>query len=285
MGKVLSCFWNVSINGKDLDQTRMECIESIDIEEQCDGSDTCTLTINDPDFYYIEDNIFIEEASILVVLGWHGDTHRVTFTGYISAIDINFPEDGFPVLSIYCLDSSHIMNRKKKNRSWDNVTNADVVKKIAKEYGFKCEVEAGYEFKKEDTISQSNCTDISFCESLAQSEREPFMCKLIGDTVFYKKKGLLQDPVSTLYYKKFPYDVRSFSPQINKETRQEEVTKADINTNDKSIDKATATDSTTSRDVQGEPIKTSSSPTTSSSKAATPSTKSYTYNPATGKWE
>lgn len=273
MSKVLSCYWNVFINGVELDKARKECIESIDIVEQCDGSDTCTLVVNDPDFYFIEDNIFVEEATVSVEMGWHGDTHRVTFTGYISAIDISFPDSGFPVLSIFCLDNSHVMNRKKKKRSWDKVTNADVIKKIAQEYGFKCVIESGYTFKKEDTISQSNVTDIDFCESLASNERVPFMCKLIGNTLYYVKKGILKDPTSTVYYKKFPYDVISFSPKINKETKQEEVTSADINTNTKKVDKATANDDNTPRDTQGEPVKTQ-----------TP-TKVRVYNSSTGKWE
>lgn len=282
MSKVLSCYWNIHINGKELDKFRKECIESIDIVEQCDGSDTCTILINDPDFYFIEDNIFIEEATISASIGWHGDTHRVNFTGYISAIDISFPDSGFPVLSIYCLDNSHVMNRKKKSRSWDKVTSATVVKKIAQEYGFKCVIESGYTFTTEDTISQSNVTDIEFCENLAKNEREPFMCKLVGNTLYYVKKGILKEPTSTLYYKKFPYDVISFSPRIDKETRKEEVTSADINTNDKSVDKATATNSNTSRDIQGEPVKTTSSP---SSVQGQDSKASRVYNPTTGKWE
>ena len=255
MGKVLSCYWNVYINGKELDAVRKECIDSIDILEQCDGSDTCTLVVNDPDFLFIEDNIFVEEATVSVEMGWHGDTHRSTFNGYISAIDISFPESGFPVLSIFCLDESHVMNRKKKKRSWDNVTRADVVKKIAHEYGFSCYVEPSYPFKTEDTISQSDKTDIEFCEGLADEERDPFMCKLIGKTLYYVKKGVLKDPTSTLYYRKFPYDVISFSPKINKETLKEEVTSSDINTDDKTVDTATVTNDTVSRDVQGEPVK------------------------------
>lgn len=276
MSKVLSCFWSVSLNGTALDQTRRECIDSIDIQEQCDGSDTATIVVNDPEFRFIEDNIFVEEATVSISLGWHGDTHRVTFEGFISAIDISFPEDGYPILSLFCLDGSHMMNRKKKNRSWDNVTRADVVKKIAAEYGFKCVVESGYNFKKEDTISQSGSTDIEFCESLAGEEREPFMCKLIGKTLYYVKKGLLKDPISTVFYKKFPYDVMSFTPRINKETRQEEVSSADIRASDKKVDSATASDKTTSRDVQGESVKTSSKLYNSPSKK---------YNGATGKWE
>ena len=272
MSKVLSCDWKICINGKELDLERTKCIDSIDLGENCDGSDTCNLTVNDPNFVYINDNIFIEEATVSVELGWHGDTHRVKFDGYISAIDIDFPESGCPVLSIFCLDCSHVMNKKKKKRSWDNVSRPEVVEKIAKEYGFKFVVESGYTFKKEDTISQSDATDIEFIESLAQEEREPFMCKLIKDTVYYVKKGILKEPTSTLYYKKYPYDVVSFSPRINKETIKEEVTVSDIDTSSKKLDSATANYNNTSRDTQGTPASSSSS-------------TGVRYNTKTGKWE
>lgn len=256
--QVLSCYWNVYINGNLLDLRRKQCIDTIEFDELCDGSDTCTLKICDPDFLFIEDNIFVEEATISAKIGWHGDTHRVSFDGYISAIDLDFPEDGFPILSVFCMDNSHIMNRKEKTRSWDKVTRAEVVQKIAMEYGFKCKIESGYSFKTEETISQSGMTDIAFCESLAGEEREPFMCKLIGDTLHYVKKGILSNPVAKISYRKKPHDLISFKPQINKETRREEVESSDINTDDKTVNTAVASDSTTSRDTQGDPVKTSS---------------------------
>lgn len=273
MSKVLSCYWKVHINGKELDQSRVNCIDGIDIEELCDGSDTCTIRVNDPNFVFINDNIFVNEATVSVELGWHGDSHRIKFDGYISAIDIDFPESGCPMLSIFCLDESHVMNRKKKKRSWDNITRPQVVEKIAKEYGFKFIAESGYSFKKEDTISQSDVTDIEFIENLAGEEREPFMCKLVGDTIYYVKKGLLKEPTSTLYYKKFPYDVVSFSPRINKETIKEEVTSSDINTSNKSVENGTASDSDTPRDIQGDSVKSGND------------TGLVRYNTKTGKWE
>lgn len=277
MSKVLSCYWKVHINGKELDQERVHCIDSIEISEQCDGSDVCNIRVYDPNFVFINDNIFVDDAKISVEIGWYGDTYRVKFTGYISAIDIDFPEDGCPVLSLFCLDNSHVMNRKKKKRSWDNITRPQVVEKIAKEYGFKFVVEQGYNFTKQDTISQSDISDIEFCENLAGEEREPFMCKLVGDTIYYVKMGLLKDPTSTLYYKKFPYDVVSFSPRINKETLKEEVTSADIETHNKTTDSATANNSNTGRDLQGDPANSGSNNPTSSTKVR--------FNNKTGKWE
>ena len=256
MADVVSCVWYISINGKELDLERRNCITSIDIDEQCNGSDSCTIAICDPDFKFIEDNIFVEEATVEISIHLDGGENTVIFSGYISAIDLDFPSDGYPTMSIYCLDCSHVMNRKKKKRSWENTTNAEVVKAIAKEYGFKCVVEQGYTFKTEESISQSGNTDIEFCESLADGEREKFMCKLRGDTLYYVKLGLLKDPVATLVYKSYPYDIISFSPKINKETQQEETSSADINTDTKLPETSVADDSTP-RDTQGDSVKTS----------------------------
>jgi phage protein D len=232
-----------------IDKRRKECVEDISIDELSDGSNTCTLTVNDPEFLFISDNIFIEDVPVYVEFGWWEDTHRDKFSGFISAIDIDFPETGFPVLLIYCLDETHKMNRVKKKRTWDNTTNAEVVKKVAKEYGYKCVVQSGYLFKKQDTISQSGQTDIEFLENLASSERDPFICKLVGDTIYYVKKGLLKSPSTTVHYKEYPFDVISFKPRINKETRQDESSSADINTDTKKVDSATANKDNTARDT------------------------------------
>lgn len=278
--KVLSCYYSISINGIALSQDRNECVASVSIEELDDGSNTCSIIVNDPEFKYIEDNIFIEEATVSVEFGWWGETYRDKFDGYISAIDISFPEQGYPQLTIFCLDNSHIMNRKKKTRSWDNVTRAQVVKKIASEYGFKCVIQSGYSSTTEDTISQSGVTDIEFCENLAGEERELYKCKLIGNTLYYVKKGILENPTAKVFYKTGDCDVISFSPKINKETRKESIEEADINTDTKITDSAVANNSTTSRDVQGEPVNTTSGTNNSGT-----NNSGYEYNPQTGKWD
>lgn len=289
-----SIFWKLVVNGKEIKDRKRACINSINFSELCDGSDACTLNITDPDFIFIEDNIFIEEAKIYCEFGFNEDTFRHKFNGYISAIDITFPEDGSPTVTITCLDKSHLMNRTKKERSWDNVTRADVVRKIAKEYGFKTDIEPNYNFSVEETISQSGNTDIEFLESLASQEREPFMCKLVDNTLIYRKKGLLKASKKTLGYKIAPFDVISFSPQITKETRQEEIKKSNIQTGNKTYETYTANNGNVSRDIQGEPVQTSSSPVsndTSSSgqKNSTPSNgdkrpNNMVYDPVKRQW-
>lgn len=289
--KVKSMYWKLVVNNIEVSGRRRACINSLSFDELCDGSDTLTLSITDPDFLFIEDNIYIEDAKVLCEVGFNEDTYRYKFEGFISAIDIDFPTDGSPTLNITCLDNTHIMNRTKKERSWDNVTRADVVRKIAQEYGFKTDIEPNYTFAVEETITQSSSTDIKFLESLAEQERELFMCKLVNNTIVYRKKGLLSTPRMTLNYKSVDYTVMAFSPQITKETRREEVTVSNIDTGDKTYETYTATSENVSRDVQGEPMNTSSTVTETKAPATSTSAsngdktpKGYSYDAEKRQW-
>lgn len=275
--KVMACIWSVSINGVTLDLQRKRSITSIRIDTQCDGSDTATIDITDKDLVYINDNIFIEDATISISMMFVGTTDKITFNGYVSAIDINFPEDGMPVLSLTCLDGTHVMNRTKKKRSWNNVTRMQVAQKIAAEYGFKFEGETSYNGVVEDTISQSDQTDIEFLEDLASQENELYSCKLRGDTLHYKKKNMTAEAVMAIHYKKYPYEVRSFSPRINKETMQDSTTVADVATDTKKTDTATSTGSSKSN-IQGTKVSGGSS-------SGNPSSGAMTYDPSTQTWK
>lgn len=276
---VLSCFWSISINGKSLDLDRRKCVVEVQTDEKLQGSSTCNIKIDDPNFIYINDNIFIEEAKIDITFGWNEDVYRRNFSGYISAIDIDFPEDGTPQLDLYCLDDTHRMNREKKKRSWEKVSNADVVKKIGKEYGFKVVIEPGYNFEKKDTISQSDMTDIEFLEKLAKGERDKFTCTLKGNELRYVKVGIGKKAVSRFHYRKYPYDIISFNPKINKENNKEKVQKADITSKSKKVDKGVGSNSKTKRDLHGKPVKTSSSATNYGSIG-----NKVVFNPKTRKW-
>jgi hypothetical protein len=252
--------WRMYVNGVELDDPRRFAVQSIEIEERCDGSDTMAVTVADPDFLFVEDNIFIEDATIKLYGRWSHSAKFFEFDGYISLIDIDFPEEGPALLVLTCMDKSHLMNRGKKKRSWAKKTSKDVVSAIAMEYGFKTDIEEGYAFKTQDTISQSGQTDIEFLESLADGESIPWMCKLMGDTVVYRRLGLLGEPKAELAYREYPYTVRSFSPRIDKEGVPQETSQADIGA-DKKKTEGRATAGSAAKDAgaaQGDTVSTSS---------------------------
>ena len=275
-GEVLSTTYDVWISGKKLSLDKKECINSISIKETVDGSDLATIGITDPKFLFIDDNIFLEENKVKISLGWSNTTYRVEFNGYISAIDIEFTSSGVPQLTINCMDNTHRMNRKKKNRTFKKTTSANVVKKICKEYGYTCVIESGYKFSTQGTITQSDQTDIEFIQKLAGDETYPFTARLVGNKFYYVKKGKLGDSKITLNYMQYPYEVISFSPKLNKETQKSEISKSKVNNKNKSVDTTKGTNNGSEK---------SKSKSKSNKKTKTKNGVKYVYDPKTRKWK
>ena len=272
-GGILSIVYDVWISGTKMGIDKKECINSIEIKETVDGADTATIQITDPEFLYIEDDIFLEDNTIKIKLRWSNTTYRETVEGYISAIDIDFNSNGCPKLTVTCMDKTHIMNRTKKDATFKNTTSANVVKQICKKYGYNVVIDSSYSFQVQETITQSRQTDIDFITKLANDEVYPFTARLVGNTFYYVKKGKLETPKMTLTYKKYPHEVISFNPKINKETKQVEIKSSSINTSNKSTSNTT-----------GKVDSRSGSSSSNGSSSSKKSSGGYTYNPKTKKW-
>lgn len=278
---VLAITYDVWISGTKLALGKKQCINSVSIKETVEGADSATIEIQDPEFKFIEDNIFLEDNKIKIQMGWDNTTYHVKFEGYISAIDINFNSDGIPKLTVTCMDNTHKMNRKKKDKTYKNTTSAAVVKKIVKSYGFSCKVDSNYKFEKQETITQSHQSDIEFITKLAGDETSPFTARLVGKTFHYVKMGKLTTPKMTLTYKAYPHDIISFNPKINKESKQVEIKGASINTSSKKV--SSTTGKSTGGTGGGSATSNGSSSSGSGSKKSGGG-GSYTYNPQTKSW-
>lgn len=239
--------YNIYLNGTELDDFRYDMIQSVTYEDNATGSDLLTIEIEDPEFIFIDDNIFLEDAKVKFVGGYE-DEVRTMFEGYISIIDMSFPEDGSPKLTINCMDNTHLMNRVKKSRTWENMTRGQVARAIFQEYGFQVVIkETG---NVQESIAQSKETDIQFLIKLADEEIDPHLVYVEGNTGYYVTKEILESPQATLDYRDGNLELLTFSPSINKEVKQVEARTSEVNLYSHEVDKGQANDNTP-RDVQG----------------------------------
>ena len=261
--KVLSSWYEVYLNGERLPQSTKEQIESLSVIDSASGCSTAQIVLNDLDFVFIEDDYFVEDVPIKIEGGWNECTYVWSFVGYIAAIDIDFGEGGFPVVTLNLMDATYLMSLEEKCRTWENVTSKNVVTEIASEYGFGVEIyPENYVFMLEECISQSNVTDISFIRQLADRESDLFVVYLKNDrqTLYYGLRGITGDSVMDLWYKQETREIQSFSPKINRNTVRERVEVSDVNPQIKRNDSFVADTQTSLRQTQGEPVVTSSSP-------------------------
>lgn len=274
--------YTIYINGKEISQSRYNCITSISIVQTVDGASTASLKIADPDFVFINDNIFQEEATIKIYLDWHEQNPvRVTFDGYITAIKADFPSSGLPTLEINCMDSTHRLNRKKKSKTYKKKTSKQVVKSIAKAYGLKPHFTKNWKPKKQDAITQSKQTDIDFLVSLAGSESYPFAVYLRGKDLYYVRKGLTSSKsLMTVHYREYPFDVIEYSPTIAKEEVKKVEASKSTKKKSKSKSKSKKSKKATSKKSKNKSGSSSRKTTTGNTKTK----KTKTYNPKTKKW-
>ena len=219
---IISPLWNVYVDGSILDSQK-KYIKSVDIRESVNGSDTCTIFIMDEDNTFVSDALFVDDAKIYAEIFWMPG-HLDKFEGYISAFDIDFPQEGVTTLSLFCLDKTHRMNKKRRSRTFEGMDKGSVLRSIAQEYGFGCNITPGYNTEN-TSFTQSSQTDIEFCEGLVEDEAFGtfWRAKLIGNILNYTTYGDLTTPKVTLEYRRGKNTVLSFKPNLTSETDSETI--------------------------------------------------------------
>jgi phage protein D len=244
-------YFKISISGEVLDEYKMSLINEVTFEDNASGSSILQISINDPDRVFIEDKFFVQQAPIHFEGGWVGE-RPATFDGFISVIDIDFPEEGYPVLMIHCMDRSHLMNRVRKKRTWKKTKVSEVARAIFREHGLVPIIDDSG--KVEDTVSQSHETDIEFLISKAEGLDNEFIAYVEGNNGYFVKKNYSSDPQAVLNYASLDGSIYSFRPRVNKESKPESVDKTEVSHETKKVvkDKTTNNKSPRSKETQYE---------------------------------
>lgn len=218
------CKLMIYINGElsELPENMRDLVESYDYETEESGATTLSFTVYDPDFVLLNSSILVEDTAVYFEFGWANDWDNIQrFNGYISTIDVEFTDKGYPSLTITCMDETHKMNREEKTRTFEKMKRSDIAKQIFEEYGIPCFVMDSGEKEDdvEEEITQSNETDISFLQNLAgEVVGSVFICYVENGTGYFCPRDLGQDSVLDLHYRDSEgNDIKTFSCSINKE--------------------------------------------------------------------
>ena len=267
-------YYQIYVDGKELDQARYDCIQRIQRVTSISGSDLITIEIIDPDMLFLEDTIFVEDTGIKVYLG-HTKNDYWSFNGYITLIDANYPENGVPSLTIHCTDySAYHMDRDKVQKTWENCRVSDIVREIFRKYELSSVVDDTKEVK--ESVSQ-NETDAKFLKKLAEDEIEDYYFKVKSGVGYFKKKEIVEKGALRLDYRYGNGQILSFSPRVNKVTKTI-ATEKDIDKKTKK--KTSSTAKATDKDTSGNNTNRSNKNKKSTKKKV----NAWKYNASTGEW-
>ncbi|MEC0230402.1 phage late control D family protein [Paenibacillus alba] len=173
-------------------------IATIRVETSIDGTaDSFSFRVTNAydvmknDFQWISE--FTLGKAIDISLGYV-DKFTPVFTGFITSVVVDFPEDGAPGLIVRGMDMSYLMMKGTRSRSWNKKKYSDVVTEIAKTYGAKVHIDATTtEFP---TISQSQINDFHFIQNLANLVNYDFF--IVGKNLYFRKPLTEMTAVMTL---------------------------------------------------------------------------------------
>lgn len=131
--------------------------------------------------------------SIDISLGYV-DKMTAVFSGNITSVVVDFPEEGSPGLVVRGMDISYLMMKGTKSRSWNKKKYSDIVEEIAKTYGFKTHIDVTTtEFP---ALSQSQINDYHFIQNLANLVNYDFF--VVGKNLYFRKPLTAMTAVMTL---------------------------------------------------------------------------------------
>jgi phage protein D len=216
--------FSVEINGSRLQADVSKNIQQVQVVSKADTLNTFTLTIVNAlpklRWTHTDDaDLFRESQSVKIKMGYEDDLKEL-IEGEITTIKATFPESGVPTLAVEGHTLLHRLHGETKTRTFQKMTDKDIVQQIAGEVHLEPEVEdtdVKYEY-----VMQPNQSDLDFLrerakrihfEVLVQNKKLIFRKSKEGEGKKYTfvwaqvQKGFATSP-DTL-------PLKSFSPELN----------------------------------------------------------------------
>lgn len=218
-------YYQISLNGEVLSPLLHSLIQSVTFTDSASEASTATIQLTDPDYILLDDPRLVRATAMKIYGGWVND-NNLWLSGFISSVEVNFPDEGPPIISIMVMDESFIMDTLPRYDIFKDVFSDDIAKKIAQSYGLKFEGDKGKRQYRHKV--QSKQTDIKFLRAIADSEW--FIVRVINGTLYWKERTFTAgEKGETYWYRRPPFNLINFQPKVVQADRLDGITEGGIN--------------------------------------------------------
>lgn len=223
--------FKVYVNGSQLAADVSSNIQQLSVVSKPDSLDTCSLTLvnqypamrwtHDP-----RDSQLFQVGSVVKISLGYVDALSYQFEGEITQLSPTFPESGTPTIEIEGRTRLHWLQGDKKTRTYQSMTDKQVVEKIAQDVGLQPQAEdPGTQY---DYVMQCNQTDLEF---LKQRAARIHYEVLVRDKILIFRKPNEAEPKTYTFVwgpLQSPGDhvlpLKNFSPSMNTSNQPSKVT-------------------------------------------------------------
>lgn len=160
--------WVLQVDGAEVPEL-MEAVRSIEVDQNLFLPDMCIVVLNEGSKWSDHPRISLGHnirALAPTAAGPNAPTVE-SFHGDVVALDGDFGESGHTSLTIRAYDHSHRLQNGSRIRSWQSISDSDIAKRIASEYGLTVDADATNTVYEH--IIQDNVSDFSFLQERARA--------------------------------------------------------------------------------------------------------------------
>ncbi len=160
----LSHFY-LKLNGQAATAELQGDLVEVHVESSLHLPDAATLVFNDLQMQWLDHADFLP-GKTLEIEGETGAGRETIFKGEIVEIEPHFAHDGEKLL-VRAFDKLHRLTRGRYMRSFVNMNDADIIKKVIQESGAGLTTQVGETGEVHDHVLQSNQTNLEFLQARA----------------------------------------------------------------------------------------------------------------------
>ncbi len=210
--------YQVLVNGGDVVTEHHVEIMRVQFEDVLDGADRFSIIISDPGPKWIDNGLFEPGKEITIKMGYLDKLSTMT-VGEVISLKPSFPQDGSPQLEISGYDLSHQFTRVRKQRSFRDKKDSEVVQTVASEAKHKLSTQIENTDTVRPHIVQDRQTDYDFIKSLADRNFFEFLVR--EKTLYFQRPRKDRSAVVSLEYGS---SLLRFNPELNTANQVSEVT-------------------------------------------------------------
>ncbi|HXJ65903.1 MAG TPA: VgrG-related protein [Actinomycetota bacterium] len=206
----------LTVDGADLAEALYDVLALVRVEESVHLPDAFALRFDDPHFDLFDKGTF--SLGTKVDIAFSSEQELVTVTrGEVTAMTVEPGPGGRHQLVVTGLDATHRLARGPKTRSFQNMTDADIVSTIARDYDLDTDVDATPEVY--EYVLQHSQTDYAFLRD--RGERIGFDLYVADGTLYFKRHPESRESPPSLTWGD---NLQSFRVRFSAAERCDEVT-------------------------------------------------------------
>ena len=216
---LLEPWFSINLNGSEFGEDMLKYVTAVEVVDEDEKLSEATIEVADIDMKWLN-GIGIGKGSKVVIRMGHTKNKMSVFRGKISLIDVDYPQEGYPLLVVKCIDSGIEMMKSRHSKIYKDMKVSAVIESMHRTAGLDIEVDSTDD--KMEHIQQTNETYAEFTHRWKKRLGWNYFKKPSGGYYFGKKKQI-EFKKEKLGYRKGGLEIISFTPTyVDMETEDKE---------------------------------------------------------------